>query len=144
MTRTFTINQLAKEFGVTTRTLRFYEEEKLIAPLRRGRTRLYRESDRDRILLILRGRRVGFSVTEVRELLYLYEGPSRSVTQMIEARRKFCDRIAMLEQQRVDLEESLSELRDGVESIDTVLAKVQEVAKPAKGTPKKRLKKSGG
>jgi DNA-binding transcriptional MerR regulator len=146
MTQTFTITQLTKELGVTSRTLRFYEEEKLLSPLRRGQTRLYRASDRDRILLILRGRRVGFSVAELRELLDLYDGPSRNVTQMIEARRKFCDRIALLEQQRVDLEKSLSELRDGVDSIDTVLAKSQDAtnAKRVNGAAKRRFKKSSG
>ncbi len=68
MSRTFTIRQLTKEFGVTARALRFYEEEGLIAPSRRGQTRLYAPRDRARIVLILRGRRVGFSLAELREL----------------------------------------------------------------------------
>ncbi|HJR56066.1 MAG TPA: MerR family DNA-binding transcriptional regulator [Rhizomicrobium sp.] len=122
MTRTFTIRQLTKEFGVTARALRFYEEEQLIAPARRGQTRLYSTRDRARIMLILRGRRVGFSLAELRELLDLYEGPGGNATQMVEARRKFQERIAVLERQKIDIEQSLSELRDGIQSIDTALS----------------------
>ena len=121
MTKTFTIRQLTKEFGVTARALRFYEEEELIAPARRGQTRLYNARDRARIALILRGRRVGFSLAELRELLDLYEGPGGSAAQMAEARRKFAERINALERQKVDIEQSLQELRDGIQSIDAVL-----------------------
>ena len=67
--RIYTIRQLTKEFSVTARTLRFYEDEKLIAPGRRGQTRLYSSRDRARIILILRGRRLGFSLAEIREVL---------------------------------------------------------------------------
>jgi DNA-binding transcriptional MerR regulator len=120
---TFTIKKLVKEFGVTARTLRFYEEEKLLAPLRRGQTRYYCAQDRERLLLIMRGRRVGFSVAELREMLDLYDGPGDSIAQMIQARRKFSERIATLEQQRIDIEQSLNDLRVSIESIDAVLAK---------------------
>jgi len=126
MTRVFTIRQLTKEFGVTARALRFYEEEGLIAPSRRGQTRLYAARDRARIALILRGRRVGFSLAELRELLDLYDGPGGSATQMVEARRKFAERIAVLEQQKIDIAESLEELRRGIASIDAVLATHKE------------------
>lgn len=121
MTRTFTIRQLTKEFGVTARALRFYEEENLISPARRGQTRLYSARDRGRIALILRGRRVGFSLAELRELLDLYEGPGNNAAQMVEARRKFQERIAVLERQKLDIEQSLTELRDGIQNIDTAL-----------------------
>jgi DNA-binding transcriptional MerR regulator len=121
MTRTFTIRQLTREFGVTARTLRFYEEEKLITPGRRGQTRLYGARERARLLLILRGRRVGFSVAELRELLDLYDGPGGNVTQMVQARRKFVERIATLEQQRRDIEQSLAELHQGIDTIDIAL-----------------------
>ena len=66
--RTYTIRQLTKEFGVTARTLRFYEDEGLIAPERRGQTRIYSVRDRARITLIVRGRKVGFSLAEIREI----------------------------------------------------------------------------
>ncbi len=122
MTRIFTIRQLTKEFGVTARALRFYEEEDLIAPARRGQTRLYSARDRDRIMLILRGRRLGFSLAELRELLDLYEDSGGTAGQMVEARRKFQERIAVLERQKVDIEQSLTELRDGIQSIEIALS----------------------
>jgi DNA-binding transcriptional MerR regulator len=123
MTRVFTIRQLTKEFGVTARALRFYEEEGLISPSRRGQTRLYGPRDRARIVLILRGRRVGFSLAELRELLDLYEEPGGGQLQMVEARRKFEERIAILERQKLDIDESLSELRRGISQIDEALSR---------------------
>lgn len=128
MTRVFTIRQLTKEFDVTARALRFYEEEGLISPSRRGQTRLYAPRDRARIILILRGRRVGFSLAELRELLDLYEGPGGGRAQMVEARRKFEERIGALERQKVDIEESLRELRRGIGQIDEALARQADVA----------------
>ena len=92
--RTYTIRQLTKEFGVTARTLRFYEDEGLIAPERRGQTRIYSSRDRARIILILRGRRVGFSLAEIREILDLYDVHDGGVTQIAHARKKFEERIA--------------------------------------------------
>jgi DNA-binding transcriptional MerR regulator len=125
MTRTFTIRQLTKEFSVTARTLRFYEDEGLIAPERRGQTRIYSVRDRARIILILRGRRVGFSLAELGEILNLYEIKDGGVTQLVHARRKFEERIAILERQKIDIEDSLSELRRGIASIDSSLSKPQ-------------------
>jgi DNA-binding transcriptional MerR regulator len=122
MTPVFTIRQLTREFGVSARTLRFYEEEKLIAPGRRGQTRLYSARDRARLMLVLRGRRVGFSLAELRELLDLYDGPGGSKTQMAQARCKFVERITILERQRQDLDQALSELRAGIDTIDAALA----------------------
>jgi DNA-binding transcriptional MerR regulator len=121
MTRVFTIRQLTREFDVSARTLRFYEEEMLLAPSRRGQTRLYSARDRARLMLVLRGRRVGFSLAELRELLDLYDGPGGSKAQMAEARRKFVERIAILERQKQDLEQALSELRAGIDTIDAAL-----------------------
>ena len=78
--------------------------------------------DRDRIMLILRGRRLGFSLAELRELLDLYEDSGGTAGQMVEARRKFQERIAVLERQKVDIEQSLTELRDGIQSIEIALS----------------------
>ena len=128
MTNTFTIRQLTKEFSVTARTLRFYEDEKLIAPERRGQTRIYSLRDRARIILILRGRRVGFSLAEMREILDLYDIMDGGVTQLVHARRKFEERIAILERQKIDIEDSLGELRRGITNIDMALAKNQAAA----------------
>jgi DNA-binding transcriptional MerR regulator len=122
LNRTYTIRQLTKEFAVTARTLRFYEDEGLIAPERRGQTRIYSVRDRARIILILRGRRVGFSLAEIREILDLYGVHDGGVTQLTHSRKKFAERIETLERQKIDIDESLKELRRGIASIDETLA----------------------
>jgi DNA-binding transcriptional MerR regulator len=119
--RTYTIRQLTKEFSVTARTLRFYEDEGLIAPERRGQTRIYSQRDRARIILILRGRRVGFSLAEIRGILDLYRHDGGDV-QLVHTRKKFAERIETLERQKIDIDESLKQLRQGVADIDTRLA----------------------
>jgi DNA-binding transcriptional MerR regulator len=123
VSRTFTIRQLTKEFGVTARTLRFYEDEGLIAPARRGQTRIYSPRDRARITLILRGRRVGFSLAEIREILDLYDLHDGGKTQVMHARKKFEERVSTLERQKIDIEESLIELRRAIRTIDDAFAK---------------------
>ena len=119
--RIYTIRQLTKEFSVTARTLRFYEDEKLIAPGRRGQTRLYGARDRARIILILRGRRLGFSLAEIREVLDMYDSKDGEQAQMAHARRKFEERIVTLEQQKLDIDQALRQLRDGIRDIDAAL-----------------------
>ena len=77
----YTITELTKEFGVSTRTIRFYEDEGLIHPVRRGRTRLFRPAERRLLSFILRGKRLGFSIAEIREILLMYkEPPGRRVS----------------------------------------------------------------
>jgi DNA-binding transcriptional MerR regulator len=130
MNRTFTIRQLTKEFDVTARTLRFYEDEGLIAPERRGQTRIYSSRDRARIILILRGRRVGFSLAEIREILDLYDTHhDGGYTQTMHARKKFEEQLHKLERQKVDIEESLTELRRAIDAVDDAIAKGQ-LARP--------------
>jgi DNA-binding transcriptional MerR regulator len=121
MSRIYTIRQLTKEFSVTARTLRFYEDEKLIAPGRRGQTRLYSVRDRARIILILRGRRLGFSLAEIREVLEMYDSKDDEQTQMIHTRKKFEERIQVLERQKLDIDQALKQLRDGIRDIDSAL-----------------------
>ena len=123
MNRTFTIRQLTKEFGVTARTLRFYEDEGLIAPARRGQTRIYSPRDRARIILILRGRRVGFSLAEIGQILDLYDAHDGGKAQILHARKKFDEQVRKLESQRVDIEESLVELRRAIKAIDDAFAR---------------------
>jgi DNA-binding transcriptional MerR regulator len=120
--RTYTIRQLTKEFSVTARTLRFYEDEGLIAPERRGQTRIYSQRDRARIILILRGRRVGFSLAEIRGILDLYAIHDGGITQLTHTRKKFTERIETLERQKIDIDESLKQLRQGVADIDARLS----------------------
>jgi len=105
------ITELTEEFGVTTRTLRFYEDRKLLSPFRRGRKRLYRPRDRIRLRLILRGKRLGLSLDEIAEILDLYDetsGPQKQIDRLlerIEARRK------ELMSRQQDIEDSLRELK---------------------------------
>jgi DNA-binding transcriptional MerR regulator len=130
MVRTFTIRQLTKEFGVTARTLRFYEDEGLIAPERRGQTRIYSSRDRARIILILRGRRVGFALAEIREILDLYDPEDHGVRQTMHARKKFEEQLHKLERQKIDIEDSLTELRRAIKDIDERMAKGVFTAQP--------------
>src|SRR5512143_432139 len=113
MSRSFTIRQLTKEFGVTARTLRFYEDEGLIGPERRGQTRIYSVKDRARIILILRGRRLGFSLAEIREYLELYD-QNLNTRQLQHARKKFEERIVAFEKQKVDIDLAISELKRSI------------------------------
>ena len=122
MSRQYSIRELTKELGITARTLRHYEDEGLIAPTRNGQQRIYSARDRARITLILRGRRVGFTLAEIGEILDLYDSEDGGAAQLAYARKKFASRIAALEQQRRDVEESLAELRLGLTAIESKLA----------------------
>ena len=110
---TFTISDLAQEFALTTRAIRFYEDEGLIAPTRSGRNRIYSARERTRLKLILRGKRLGLSLSEIREILDLYEADVDEVPQLrkfvevLEARRK------LLLQQKEDIDAVLAEI-DGL------------------------------
>lgn len=106
----YTISELAKEFDITPRAIRFYEDQGLISPSRKGRRRVYRERDRVRLKLVLRGKRLGFALSEVKEMFDLYDtspgetGQLRFLLDKIKARRE------MLEQQRQDIEAVLHEM----------------------------------
>jgi len=130
MNRSFTIRQLTKKFAVTARTLRFYEDEGLIAPERRGQTRIYSARDRARIILILRGRRVGFALAEIREILDLYDVHDGGVRQTMHSRKKFEEQLHKLERQKIDIEESLVELRRAITEIDARMARGIYTAQP--------------
>ena len=106
----FTIRDLTKEFGVSARTLRFYEEKGLVDPGRRGEQRLYSRRDRARLAYVLAGKAVGFSLEEVREMLDLYDVGDGQVTQLKVALRKFGERIARLERQKAEIDHVIAEL----------------------------------
>src|SRR5512140_1477596 len=108
--RSYTISALAQEFALTTRAIRFYEDEGLIAPLRRGRVRMYGERERVRIKLILRGKRLGLSLSEIRELFDLYAATRNERAQLAKFLQMLADRRAMLIQQREDIDAVLSEI----------------------------------
>ncbi|MFC5386439.1 MerR family DNA-binding transcriptional regulator [Aquamicrobium segne] len=106
----YTITELTREFGVSTRTLRFYEDEGLIQPHRRGRTRLFRPSDRHLIRQILRGKRLGFSISEIRQIIEIYKGPPAEIGQLQQMIRHVEEKREQLRQKRRDLEDMLAEL----------------------------------
>jgi DNA-binding transcriptional MerR regulator len=112
--RTYSISDLAHEFALTTRAIRFYEDQRMIAPERRGTARVYRERERVRLKLILRGKRLGFSLTEIRELLDLYEVARNERAQLAKFIDMLGERRARLLQQKEDIDAVLAEI-DGVE-----------------------------
>ena len=110
----FTISELAAEFGLTPRTIRFYEDEGLVSPGRSGMNRVYSRRDRARLELICRGKRLGFSLAEVKEFLDLYNRDQRQIEQMKYAAGLARQRIAALEVQLEDVKQTLIDLR-GIE-----------------------------
>ena len=110
MGTTFTISELAREFGVTTRTIRFYEDEGLLSPKREGTNRVFSQRDRVRLKLALRGKRLGFSLAEIRELFELYDVSRDEHKQLEEFLARLERRRAHLEQQREDIEVMLREI----------------------------------
>jgi DNA-binding transcriptional MerR regulator len=119
--RTYSITELCREFEVTPRTLRFYEQKGLLSPARRGWTRLFSYRDRARLQLILRGRRVGFSLDEIKEMLDLYNLRDGQLTQMRVASAKIADRLEALRRQRVEIDEAIADLEQSRQSVDTML-----------------------
>ncbi len=114
----FTISDLSTEFGITARALRFYEDEGLIAPVRRGTQRIYSHRDRARIAWILRGKRVGFSLGEIREMIDLYDlGDGRQVQRQV-ALERCRDRVALLQRQKTDIDAAIAELTDFVSVLE--------------------------
>lgn len=110
MVESYSMTQLAREFDLTSRAIRYYEQEGLIAPTRRGRTRVFSLRDRTRLRLIQRGRRLGFSIAEIREILDLYDSRQGEHGQLVHFVRKIRERRASLEVQRRDIDAILEEL----------------------------------
>ena len=119
--RTYSITELCKEFDVTPRTLRFYEQKGLLSPARRGWTRLFSYRDRARLNLILRGKRVGFSLEEIKEMLDLYNLRDGQLTQLRVASTKMRERLGVLKVQRVELDQAIGDLERTVELVDNML-----------------------
>ncbi len=134
--RTHTISELAAEFAVTARAIRHYEELGLICPRRDGQTRVYSARDRGRLILILRGRRVGFRLSEIKEMLDLYDVGDGQVAQMSAVLAKARQRIAALEGQKRDIEDVIGELA-------TVCAKIDNLLAGAAGAPAQRAAAKG-
>jgi DNA-binding transcriptional MerR regulator len=110
--RIYSIAELAREFGITARTMRFYEDEGLIKPRRQGLTRLYSVHDRTRLGWILRGKRLGFSLAEIKQLLDLYQVDRTGVQQLRELLRRSQMHIGDLERKRSDLDAHINEFKE--------------------------------
>jgi DNA-binding transcriptional MerR regulator len=115
--RYYSIGEMCDDFGVTARALRFYEDEKLIGPERRGTARLYSDRDRARLTWILRGKRVGFSLNEIREMLDLYDLGDQRETQRLVTIERCRERISALKRQRADIDATVRDLEQFVANI---------------------------
>ncbi|SMC82903.1 MerR family DNA-binding transcriptional regulator [Rhizobium sp. RU36D] len=124
MKKHYSITELTREFGVSTRTLRFYEDEGLLHPERRGRTRLYRAADRRLLQEILRGRRIGFTVAEIREIVHVYKEPPGEIGQLKLMMKKIDEKRDELRQKRKDIDETLAELDNAEEACLTRLVEI--------------------
>ena len=110
----FTIGDLAREFGVTLRALRFYEDKGLLAPRREGLTRLYSAAERSRLAIILKGKKLGFTLAEIKAMVALREGSAVPAGGLALTAEKCVEQLALLEQQKVEIEEAIGELRQMV------------------------------
>ena len=128
--KTYSISELCREFNVTPRTLRFYEQKGLLSPARRGWTRLFSYRDRARLQLVLRGKRVGFSLEEIKEMLDLYNLRDGQLTQLRVSSTKFRERLEALRKQRLELEDAISDLEKTITVVDGML-KEREAAESA-------------
>jgi DNA-binding transcriptional MerR regulator len=126
---TYTITELAREFGVTTRTIRFYEDQGLLRPAREGRHRIYSHRDRVRLKLTLRGKRLGFSLSEIKELFDLYDAR---------------DETAQLQQFLVILDKRKMELQQQRRDIDAMLAEIETFEKQCRRIMEERLGQRAG
>lgn len=130
--QTYTISQLAREFEITSRAIRFYEDQGLLTPQREGRNRIYSKADRTRLKLTLRGKRLGLSLAEIRELLDMYGGVHDSAPQLQRFLRILADRRAEMEQQQRDIEAVLREIDMLEQQCHALLGKNAEGAAAAR------------
>ncbi len=119
--KTFTITDLSHEFKVTARAIRFYEDKGLLHPSRQGMNRVYTKRDRARLILILRGKRLGFSLAEIREMINLYDLGDGQSEQLRVTLKRSADRLKALEAQRRDVDAAIDELRRSVSILEEYL-----------------------
>ncbi|MBD3664277.1 MerR family transcriptional regulator [Sulfitobacter aestuariivivens] len=125
-TETMTIRQMCDAFDVTPRTLRFYEAKELLFPIREGQKRLFTKRDRARLKLILRGKRFGFSLEEIRQLLDLYHMGDQQQTQILRSYEIAKERLSDMETQRDELSEAIDDLRGQIKWGEKMIASMQQ------------------
>ena len=118
---TFSIADLAEEFGVTLRSIRHYEDKGLLAPTRQGMTRVYSRRDRARLKLILRGRRLGFSLDDIQHMLDLYDRGDGQAEQMKFTLKKSREQLDGLKRRRKDINEAIAELEESIRVLEDCL-----------------------
>ena len=123
---TFTIGELAREFDLTTRAIRFYEEAGLLSPQRKGRLRVYTQGDRTRLKLTQRGKRLGLSLAEIKELVMMYESPRDTVPQL----RRYLEVLAA---HRADIEARMADLRATLEEVRAYESEARSLLKKLGG-----------
>jgi len=137
----WTIRQMCDEFDVTPRTLRFYESKELMFPERRGQHRLFTRADRARLTLILRGKRFGFSLEQIRQLLEMYDRDDSELLQLRKTYELALERLADMERQRADLDEAITDLRKELDWGEGVFRRAGikvNVPAPARAKPSTR------
>jgi DNA-binding transcriptional MerR regulator len=133
--KTYSISELAKEFDITTRSIRFYEDQGLLTPLRQGQTRIYSKRDRVRLKLILRGKRLGFSLSETGQLFELYDADKSSVTQLTIM-------LKLIEQKKLELHQQMDDIKVVLMELVTVEKRCRETLVEAKTLESKPIKQS--
>jgi DNA-binding transcriptional MerR regulator len=128
--KTYSISELAKEFDITTRSIRFYEDQGLLTPLRQGQTRIYSKRDRVRLKLILRGKRLGFSLSETGQLFELYDADKSSVTQLTIM-------LKLIEQKKLELHQQMDDIKVVLMELVTVEKRCRETLQDAKTSESK-------
>ena len=126
-----TIREMCDAYDVTPRTLRFYEQKELLAPIRQGTKRLFTRRDRARLTLILRGKRFGFSLEEIRQLLDLYHVGDQQQTQLTRTREAALTHLGRLEHQRAELDTAIADLKGQIGWIETRLGELSAPAPKA-------------
>ena len=121
MSETWTITELAQDFDVTTRTIRFYEDKGLIAPERLKQRRIYHPRDRVRLQLVMRGKRLGFSLDEIQEMIDLYDADPTESAQLKMFIVKLRERRKLLQRQRNDINKVISEIREREQQCEKLL-----------------------
>jgi DNA-binding transcriptional MerR regulator len=116
----FTISDLTAEFGLTARALRFYEDEGLIAPARQGLSRIYSKRDRARLAWIMRAKNVGFSLTEIKEMIDLYDLGDGRVEQRRVTVARCKQQVERMQQQRADIDAAIKELTDFITLVENI------------------------